>query len=403
MRVAIFTETYFPYISGVVTHVKTLSDELKALGHQVLIVSACPKSRQPENAEDVMYCHAIPLKKLYGYGLSNPLNLASYKHIADFAPDIIHVHTEFSIGWLGIIAARYLRVPVVYTLHTMYDDYLFYLAPARFEKLVRPAVHLYFKGVAQRAEEIIGPSEKVVELLRRWGVKKHAHIIPNTVNTFDFLPENCDVKSVAAARNKMGLEAGDLAFIFVGRLGKEKSVDVLIDCFAAACINKPHAKLIIIGDGPEADALREKAVECPVFEQIKFLGRIEHRDIAPYYNAADLFCTASTTEINSISMLEAMAAGLFVFQKLDVYNAGQITRGVNGDIFEDTDDFCRLVERYDALTTLQKQRIRTGVSTASQIYNEKVFCDKILKVYNRALISYKNKKRVFSNIRILWE
>ncbi|MFQ9681010.1 MAG: glycosyltransferase [Ruthenibacterium lactatiformans] len=178
MKVAIFTETYFPFISGVVTHIKTLKESLEHAGHEVLIVTTSPKAVCHYVKDGVLYCPAIPLKRIYGYGLSNPVNIQRLRIIQDFDPDIIHIHTEFSMGIFAQFAARKLKKPIVYTLHTMYDDYMFYVAPERFQNMVKPAAHVYFRKVANKATEIIGPSLKVVEFLRRCGVERHINIIP---------------------------------------------------------------------------------------------------------------------------------------------------------------------------------------------------------------------------------
>ena len=98
MKVAIFTETYFPFISGVVTHIKTLKESLEHAGHEVLIVTTSPKAVCHYVKDGVLYCPAIPLKRIYGYGLSNPVNIQRLRIIQDFDPDIIHIHTEFSMG-----------------------------------------------------------------------------------------------------------------------------------------------------------------------------------------------------------------------------------------------------------------------------------------------------------------
>ncbi len=112
--------------------------------------------------------------------------------------------------------------------------------------MVKPAAHVYFRKVANKATEIIGPSLKVVEFLRRCGVERHINIIPNTVDLSDFMPENVSRDDVAAIRTKLGIRDGDTAMCFVGRLGKEKSIDVLVEFFCRAFPRGRH-KLFIWG------------------------------------------------------------------------------------------------------------------------------------------------------------
>lgn len=389
MRVAIFTETYHPFISGVVTHIETLKKGLEACGHKVLIVTLDPKSSRHYVRDGVLYCPAIPLKRIYGYGLANPLNLERLRYVKLFGPDIIHIHTEFSMGIFGMFAARRLGLPTVYTLHTMYDDYMFYLAPHRpFQKLMKPGAHLYFRYVASRATEVIGPSPKVVEYLRRCGVRRHINIIPNTVDLRDFLPENVPEDQVEQARRRLGICPGDTTLLFVGRLGKEKSLDVLIQDFAGQFRGKAGYRLILIGDGPERENLGQLVHSLGVQEQVRLLGKIDHSLLPPYYQACDLFATASLSEMNSISMLEAMAGGLYVLQRLDVYNKDQILPGVNGDFFEDAAGFARLVQEQAALSPRQRLARRQSVSEYSRRYGPREFTHSVLSVYDRAILEH---------------
>ncbi|MGD9560030.1 MAG: glycosyltransferase, partial [Oscillospiraceae bacterium] len=333
MRIALFCEYYYPFISGVVTHIETLRQGLLAAGHQVLIVTLDPKAKRHYIKDNILYCPAIPLKKIYGYGVGNPVNLHRLSILKAFNPDIIHLHTEFTMGIFAIFAAKRLKKPVVYTLHTMYDDYLFYLFPHGMDKVAKPAAHTFFRNVASRATEIIGPSLKVVEFLRRCGVTRHVNIVPNTVDLSDFMPKNVDMEKVAQVRKTLGIRPGDVALCFVGRLGKEKSIDVLIDYFAGNFGNDPTYRLFIIGDGPEKDAIGQQITQLGLDGQVHLLGKIDHEVLPCYYHAFNLFATASLTEMNSISFLEATASGLYAVQRLDIYNRNQIKSGENGDVF----------------------------------------------------------------------
>lgn len=390
MRIAIFAETYFPFISGIVTHIQTLKESLEESGHEVLIVTASPKTNRHYVKDGVLYCPAIPMKRIYGYGFSNPLNLERLNIIREFNPDVLHIHTEFSMGIFAQFAARKLKKPIVYTLHTMYDDYLFYVAPHKFgQKMVKPAAHLYFRSTANKATEIIGPSLKVVEFLRRCGVERHINIIPNTVDLSDFLPQNVSPDDISSVRKTLGIREGDTAICFVGRLGKEKSIDTLIEFFAQNCKGNEQYKLFIIGDGPEKNNLARQIQDLNVTSQVKLLGRIEHASLPPYYHACDLFATASLSEMNSISMLEAMASGLYVLQRLDIYNKNQIEAGENGETFTSSKEFGALVSAQAAMTAEQKAERRERVTAFTNRYGKKEFVAQVLNVYERAIAEYK--------------
>lgn len=392
MKIAIFTETYYPFISGVVTHIETLKNGLISEGHEVLIVTTNPKIMFHFVKDGVLYCPSIPLKRIYGYGVANPLNLRRLSIIRQFNPDLLHIHTEFSMGIFGEFAARKLKKPIVYTLHTMYDDYLFYVAPEKWQNMVKPAAHLYFRKVANKATEIIGPSLKVVEFLRRCGVDRHINVIPNTVDLSDFQAENVASADIEAVRQKLGIQPGDISLCFVGRLGKEKSIDVMIDYFAQHFCGAEKFKLFIIGDGPERDALGAQIKSLNLQEQVFLLGRIEHPLLPPYYHACDVFATASLSEMNSISMLEAMASGLYVLQRFDLYNKNQIRTGENGATYETAPELAALIEEQAALSNEQRLARRARVNACAMRYGQKEFMSAVMNVYQRALEAYPGKQ-----------
>lgn len=390
MRVAIFTETYFPFISGVVTHIHTLKLGLEAAGHEVLIVTLDPKSHRHYIKNGILYCPAISLKKIYGYGIANPLNLHRLHIVEKFRPDIIHLHTEFSMGIFALFAAKRLKTPIVYTLHTMYDDYVFYLFPSqKVGEMAKPAAHAYIRKVANDATEIIGPSHKVAEYLERCGVKKKVNIVPNTVDVSDFLSENVSEDAIKKNKQNLKISENDTSLCFVGRLGKEKSIDVLIDYFSKSFKGDTHFKLFIIGDGPEKENLQKQIDSLDIGEQVKLLGRIEHEDLPAYYHAFDLFSTASLSEMNSISLLEATASGLYAVNRLDVNNLDQIKAGANGNVFTNAEEFKQIVEEEAALSPIEKQQRRKLVTAYATQYGPKEFTEKILEIYDRALLENK--------------
>jgi 1,2-diacylglycerol 3-alpha-glucosyltransferase len=229
----------------------------------------------------------------------------------------------------------------------------------------------------------------VVEYLRLCGVERHINIVPNTVDLSDFAPENVDPAEINALKKRLGITAGDTVLGFVGRLGHEKSLDVLINYFCDSFFGDKQFKLFVIGDGPERAALEKQIERRGAGGQVVLLGRVEHKNLPPYYHAFDLFATASLSEMNSISMLEATASGLFVVQRLDVYTRDQIKSGVNGDVFETCGEFEKLVRRQDALTAEERAARKRAVSAYACRYGIREFTEGILNVYRRAIHRFK--------------
>jgi len=346
MRIALFTETYLPSINGVVTHVKTLKEGLEALGHTVLVVTADSRVNNHVIADDVMYCPAVKLKKIYNYDIAPPISKERLDKIKSFAPDIIHIHNEFGVGISGVLIARTLKVPLVYTLHTMYDDYVYYVAKTKgFGKIVTSASHLYAKMLASTASAITGPSPKVSEYFKACGVKKPVHVIPNSVELDVFKPENVDRNDAVRMRRKFGFADDDMVFCFCGRLGKEKNITLLLEYWAKNVRPEDKIKLFILGDGPLHEQHCKEADELGISDMVKFAGRVEHPDLPVYYACCDAYITASLSDTCSISMLEGMAMHLPVLSLKDDLNVGQVKDGINGYNFTDADSMYELLKK----------------------------------------------------------
>ena len=393
MRVALFTEVYLPAVNGVVTHVKTLKEGLEQLGHEAVIVTADSNVKKTRTEGDIIYCPAIKLEKLYGYDVASPISADRLKAIKDFDPDIIHIHNEFGIGISGAMMARQLKIPLVYTMHTMYDDYVYYVANnEHLRELITNVSHKYARLLARSATAITGPSKKVGEYFRRCGVYKPVTVIPNSVEVETFNRDNVDKGKIAEVREKYGFSAEDLVFCFCGRMGQEKNVEVLLDFWAKNVKAEDGMKLLLIGGGPQLEEFSAYADKLGVNNTVKFTNRIEHSDIPPYYAACDCYLTASLTECHSISMMEGMATGMPVLTIRDELNADQIEEGVNGFYFRDADEMYSHMKKLremprQELEKLQRQSRATIVASGAQ-----TIADHLLAVYEQAIRDFDRKQ-----------
>lgn len=383
MKIAMFTECYEPYINGVITHIKILTQGLRALGHEVMIVTGdteCAHHYVDEN--NVLHCPAAKTgKRLYGYPLSSPISRHRRDLIKEFSPDIIHIHTEFSLGQSGLRMAKLLNVPVVYTMHTMYDEYVYYIAPG---VLSRPATKLarqYFLLIAEHADAITGPSEKVAQYCREIGVRKQVNVINNAAELDAFRPGAVDKAAKAALREKLGIAADETVAIFVGRLGREKSVDVLLGFWKEAVRPEDRLRLIIIGDGPVRTELKLQAEELGLGDSVIFTGRVMHEDMPPYVAIGDMYVTTSLSDTNSISMLEGMASGLPVLALTDPLNAGQVVDGVNGYSFNNAAEMVAYMRKIRDMSPEERTAFSDSVVRSVRTSGAEDLAKKLLTVY----------------------
>lgn len=363
MHIALFTDTYLPQINGVATHVKTLKEGLEAIGHTVLVVTVDTSAKRHYIEDGVLRCPATPLKYFYDYGAASSHSGERDRLLDDFAFDVVHIHTEFGVGWSGVETARRMKVPLVYTLHTMWERYLHYIVPHPLAPIAKRAMREYIGYYGKIADAVIGPSARVQDFLDSCGLRRKVHVVPNAVELELFSRERADLRKVAALRTRYGLCPEDLVLCFCGRLGQEKSVDVLLDMFAAHSQPGSPVKLMVIGDGPMGGALREQAGRLGIAGSVIFTGTIPHSQIREYYACCDLFTTASRSEVNSISMLEAMAMGLPVIHIVDEENPGQVQEGINGLLFRTAEEFHRILQHFKrtpaALRELQASTVES--------------------------------------------
>ena len=361
MRIAIFTETYLPQINGVVTHIKILKEGLEALGHTVLIVTADSKAHTHYLKDNVLHCPAHNLKRIYNLDLASPVSRTRLKYLREFRPDIIHVHNEFSIGLSGMAIAKILKVPLVYTLHTMYDDYIYYIAPKPLIPLTKKLSHRYFRMFPQNAAVVPGPSKKCQEYTYEIGSDKKVEVIPNPVELDAFAPQTSTPQQRAQIREQYHIPQDATVACFVGRLGREKSVDVLLRFWAQEMKPQDNMRLLIIGDGPEKEPLEQLAQQLGITDTVIFTGKVLHPDLPPYVHTCDIYVTASLSDTNSISMLEGMAGGLPVLQLYDELNADQVTDGVNGYMFRDAAEMGQRLRQIRDMEPEELQKLKTSV------------------------------------------
>ena len=386
MRVALFTETYLPHVNGVVTHVKALKEGLEAMGHTVLVVTANSKTRKHYIKDNVLYCPAHKAsKRFYGFDLAPAVSRTRLHFVEDFDPDIIHIHNEFGIGLSGIGIAKILHVPLVYTLHTMYDEYIYYVAPRPLVGITRRISHKYFKIFAKTANEVTGPSAKCQAYVKETGLDKLVNVIPNPVELDIFSPEQITEEDKRAFRERYHIPMDDTIAIFVGRLGREKSVDVLLDFWAKEIRPDDHLHLVVIGDGPVRGELENQAQELGIAGMVTFTGKVEHTDLPPYIASGDVYVTASLSDTNSISMLEGMAAGLPVLQRYDELNQDQVKEGLNGFVFHDAKEMAAELRRVRAMSEEELQLLKASVRQSVKNSGAQNLANYLCTIYTRIL------------------
>lgn len=387
MKIAIFSDTYAPDINGVATSTKILKDELVKHGHEVVVVtSELPEgSDYQDSVEDnILRVHGLELQALYGYRACNIYSFRVMKKLKKMNIDIIHIQTEFGIGIFGRIVGEFLKIPVVYTYHTMWADYSHYINPLNLniaDNVIKKIIIGLSKFYANKSSELIVPSEKTKEALEYYGLNKDAHIIPTGLELDRFDPKNRNEQAIKEIKEEYGIK-DQFVITFIGRIAKEKSIDVLIDAVKEIIKKNDNVIFLIVGGGPQLDELKQLVEDYGMTKYVVFTGPKLNSEVPSYYHISDVFVSASVTETQGLTYIEAMASGIPAVARYDKNLENVIIDGVNGYFFTCTDGLI------DILLKLMNQDCSKMKKQAEQSmlkYNSEKFYEKVIDVYNQAI------------------
>lgn len=386
MRIGIFTDTYPPYINGVSTSVSMLENALRKKGHQVYIVTVNTENMRYkyENDEHIIRIPGVPIG-IYDYRLTGVYPLKAINKIKKWNLDVIHSHTEFGVGTFARIIAKQYNIPLVHTYHTMYEDYVHYITKGYFnntsKKIVEYLTNFYCN---QTATELIVPTKKTYDLFKeKYKYTRNVHIIPTGIEVEKFYKENTDPAKLEEIRKKHGLNKGDFVILYVGRLGQEKSVDVLIEAHQELA-REYKAKLLIVGDGPDMDTYKNLVHKLKIDDNVIFTGKVPWTEVTLYYQIADIFATASKSETQGLTVIEAMAASLPVVAVDDESFRNVIIDGLNGHLFDTKKEYKKYVKSFiDEPSKLQKFSKQARIN--ADTYSSKYFAERVLDVYRLAI------------------
>ena len=396
MRIGLFTDTYPPYINGVSTSIAMLKKALEKKGHQVFVVAINPENGKYSYEENgkVIRIPGIPIP-IYDYRLSGIYPVRIIKKIRKWNLDVIHSHTEFGVGTFARIIAKQFNIPLVHTYHTMYEDYVHYITKGYFDGASKKIVEYLTKFYCDKTTtELIVPTKKTYDFFKeKYHVDRNIYIVPTGIEIERFYKEKHKEKDTEYLRKELGIKKSDKVILFVGRLGKEKSVDVLIDGHASIVKKHPNAKLLIIGDGPDMEHFRKLVSKHKLDDKVLLIGKVPWEVIPKYYQLADIFATASRTETQGLTVIEAMAASIPVVAADDESFKNIIIDDLNGYLFKNKRMYISKIEKLlSDEKKLEKMGNQARIST--EPYSTKYFAEKVLAVYKSAL-SHKPKDRSF--------
>ena len=385
MNIGLFTDSYPPYINGVSTSVYNLREALKKLGHTVYIVTVNDSiiKHEYDEKEKILRIPGIPIG-IYDYRLSEIYPISTVKTIKKWKLDVIHSHTEFGVGIFARILAKKFKIPLVHTYHTLYEDYTHYITHNHFDKLSKKIVKDLTKVYCVKtAKETIVPTDKIYKLFKeKYMITKNVSVIPSGIDIERFFEENVEHDKVERIKEKYGITKDDFTIIFVGRLAQEKNIEFLLNA-QQKLIEKRinNIKLLIVGDGPDKENYINITRKLNIFDKVIFTGKIEQDKIQYYYQCADAFVTASNSETQGLTVIEAMAAGVVPICINDMAFIDMLPKK---SLFNNQNEYINRLITFSTDEELRKE-YKAEIRKKAEEYSSNTYAQRVLNVYSGVL------------------
>ncbi|MEM0201178.1 MAG: glycosyltransferase [Candidatus Micrarchaeaceae archaeon] len=381
LSLAFYTDTYMPAIDGVVSSIINFRKELESRGHSVYIFTSSKVLSNPPKMKNVFFYPGIGFKPYPQYSVALfPYN--SILKLSSLNIDIIHAHTPFFMGLAGMMSSKVGKYPLVGSFHTMVNNKSvikdYYPKNPQLRKLTTKYLWMYVIFFYKKCNAITTPSNTISQMLIRHGLN-NVNTIPNTVDPKLFNRKVSGMK----IRHSLGIKDNDKVILYVGRLSKEKKLEVLLKSAKYLKKNK-KLKFLIAGSGP-AEIYYKGMAKRLQLENVKFLGSIKRENLPEVYASSDVFCIPSTFETQGIVALEAMAMGKPVVCADYLALKELVSDGKNGEKFK-PGDYIECSKKIEKALNNTDVYINEAVKTAMDFYPKKV-TDKLLDVYYSVLNS----------------
>jgi 1,2-diacylglycerol 3-alpha-glucosyltransferase len=399
MKIAVFTDTFYPQVNGVVNAVRNYDLMLTGLGHTVTVFTSgkMPSVSELDGAEIRRYraFTFLPYPEFeYSVDVIHPVTAA-----VKFKPDIVHAHTPFLMGYCAWMTARRLRLPLVGTFHTPIDEYVMYVAKNSklSQRMLKRIAKYYQDWFYSRCDVIIVPAPAAARYLE----VKDTQIIPvsNGIDLARYGPAGRE-----EIRERFGLGDGPV-ILHGGRLSFEKRIEGVIDAMPAVLEKVPDAKLVIVGKGPAMKFLEKRVTDLGLEQSVVFTGYVSDADFPKVFAAADVLAINSPVETQSLIVLEAMATGVPVAGADAGAIPDAVVDGENGFLFRPDDSAALAASLVKVLTDdgLRAKLKEGALRTAGEHSLERT-TQKLLQVYGMAIAAKAKKSRLetaFPRIRTM--
>lgn len=362
MNILMMSNTYTPLVGGLERSVKEFTSAYRRRGHRVVVVAPAFVD-MPKRELDVIRTPAIAEFNGSEFSVKLPLPPALTKALVKFHPDIIHAHHPFLMGNTALRLARTQKKPLVFTHHTLFEQYTHYL-PSDSPVIERFVVELAM-GFANLCDQVVAPSQSVAVLLRERGVTTPIEVIPTGIQVNRFAHG-----SGVACRAALRIPEDAFVVGHVGRLAPEKNLGFLSQAVTAFLAAEPRARFLVVGHGPSEEEIRRVCEEAGVADRLHEAGVLKGQPLIDAYHAMDVFAFASKSETQGLVVAEAMAAGIPVVA-IDAPGVREVVRDQeNGRLLmaESIDEFADALRWMASRPARERRALRSvAKQTAEQL------------------------------------
>ncbi len=394
MRILIFTEVFSPDVCGVSSYVDVLKKGLENLSHTVLIVTSSTNVKKAYYDKGVIICPAKKVNNKYGHECKKTDDPNVLKFLCNFKPDVVHIHTDTKIGYMGLEVGDIAKAEIVYTIHDYYldrfanENKFLWMIKTIFEKR-------HFIDMLDTADVVTSSCIRADIFIKRAKRKNKIHIVPCGVDNKLFDYRKFDKRNIKNIREKYHLSNTSTVAVFAGNLSVEKNIEFALSSFSKYIKKEDNIQFLIVGDGTETEYLKNICQRLDINNMVSFAGTVLNTDMPEIYSACDIYVCSYDDGLMSMSFGEAMSCGLPVLIKEDKEKIAyeMIQDGVNGFVYKNEEEFANYLKMFSSLEPKKvnhiKSIVRNTISTDSCTEMAKTY----LNIYENAKIAKEKKKK----------
>ena len=376
MKILITSDWYYPVVNGVVRSVLNLKEYLESKGHEVRVLTLS-NTLMSYKSDDVYYIGSLSAKKIYPEArITNILANTHLRSIKKWEPDIIHSQCEFSTFMMAKTLSKMLNIPLIHTYHTVYEDYTHYFTTNK--KAGVKIVAKFSKALSDMCDYFIAPTAKTAGILESYNIgEEKIAVIPTGVH----IPDLYDKEKL---RDELKIDKDKKILLYLGRLAEEKNIEEIIQYYDK--LDDPSIEFLIVGGGPHLNKLIDYSKNFK--NRANFIGMVDPSEVNKYYQAADIFTTASTSETQGLTYYEALSNGTVAICRSDESLKGVIKNGFNGFCYDDYDQFKAYIYQVLDDEDLKNKLRENARAYALDNFSVQSFGSKCEALYEKAVNEY---------------